>query len=97
LLPHDDSTYLQPRLAGDEASSVIMRIRDGIQHRIDNPSIAPWYASDHSGRNSRPTEYVLEAVSFVMIDKNYTNSTTLSPQTEAALWRMLKNQNPNGG
>jgi len=88
---------MQPRLSGAHVQNEIAQMKLGIQKRMDNPKTLPWYEKDEAGRPSTQTEYVLEAVTLIMAEKNYGSSSHDNAYIEKAVWRMLKNQNPEGG
>lgn len=62
--------------------------------KVENPHLQPWYAADMQGRDSRPTEAVLHALTLIMHD--ISSNVRLSETTLKSVDRIFENMDSSG-
>lgn len=62
--------------------------------RVEQPGSWPWYHTDHAGRDSKPTEAVLNALTLIMHD--ISSQTAIQPNTLKAMDSIFTTVEPNG-
>lgn len=62
--------------------------------KVENPQAEPWYAADMAGKNSKPTEAVVNALTLLMHDLS--SNVSLGETTLKSIDRIFEQMNPNG-
>lgn len=94
LCCHTTLPYMLTRTPDQRSKPTLDKFQEMAARKVENPDQAPWYAADHQGRNSNPTEAVVNALTLVMYDVN--SGSPLKPTTIKSIDRIFENQNPDG-
>jgi hypothetical protein len=94
LCCHTTLPYMLTRTPDQRSKPTLDKFQEMAARKVENPDQAPWYPADHQGRNSNPTEAVVNALTLVMYDIN--SGSSLKPTTLKSIDRIFENQNPDG-
>ena len=94
LCCHTTLPYILGRNLDQKSKNNFDRMKLLADKKIENSNQAPWYNSDNAGRNSNPTEAVLNALTLVSYD--VANNSQLSNSTLKSMDRIFENMDSNG-
>lgn len=94
LCCHTTLPYMLSRAPDQRSKPTLDKFQEMAARKVENPDQAPWYEADHKGRNSNPTEAVVNALTLVMYDIN--SGSSLKATTTKSIDRIFENQNPDG-
>lgn len=69
LCCHTTLPYVMTRAYDTQSAPIFESFKARAEYRVNNLNSKPWYQEDSVGRDSRPTEAVLNAVTLVMYDQ----------------------------
>ncbi len=69
LCCHTTLPYMLARGLDMNSAENFKKLKTSAAMKVENPDLAPWYLHDQTGRNSNPTESVLNAMTLVMHDQ----------------------------
>jgi squalene-hopene/tetraprenyl-beta-curcumene cyclase len=76
LCCHTTLPYIFSRPFDSKSKSNFEKLKNMASERVINTDLAPWYREDNAGRNSKPTESVLNALTLIMYDLSKGNHLT---------------------
>lgn len=94
LCCHTTLPYVLSRGMDSKSKSNFEKFKQMAVEKVENPESQPWYESDYSGRNSKPTEAVIHALTLIMYDLS--NDSVIKPVTTKAVDRIFENLEANG-
>lgn len=94
LCCHTTLPYMLTRSYDSNSKKIMEKFKDIAIARIENNRLQPWYHADHAGKNSRPTETVVSALTLLMYD--LAKQQPLSDITLKAIDKIFEFQNSNG-
>lgn len=94
LCCHTSLPYMLSRGLDPESKTNFDTFRDLAVSSVENPQQRPWYHADDAGRNSKPTEAVLNALTLLMYDVS--NQSSLKPTTLKAVDLIFEHMESDG-
>lgn len=94
LCCHTTLPYVLSRGIDSKSRSNFDKFQKLAVEKVENPSAQPWYAADYQGRNSKPTEAVMNALTLLMYDS--ANGQPVKAVTKKAVDRILENLDADG-
>lgn len=94
LCCHTTLPYMLSRGLDQNSKANFEKFKDMAAIKVEDPQASPWYHGDHVGRNSKPTEAVVNALTLIMYD--ISNQSTLSPTTIKSVSRIFEMMDADG-
>lgn len=94
LCCHTSLPYMLGRGLDANSKANFDKFKETAAIKVENPEARPWYHADQAGRNSKPTEAVLNALTLVMHDISTRSS--LNPTTLKAISRIFETMDADG-
>lgn len=94
LCCHTTLPYMLSRGLDSKSRANFEKFKEMAEVKVENPDAQPWYHADHAGRNSKPTEAVLNALTLLMYD--ISNRTELSATTLKSMNRIFETMDADG-
>ncbi|MEK6627216.1 MAG: hypothetical protein AABY53_01190 [Bdellovibrionota bacterium] len=94
LCCHTTLPYMLSRGLDSKSRANFNKLKEMAEEKVENPAAEPWYHADHAGRNSKPTEAVLNALTLLMYD--ISNRSELSTNTLKSMNRIFETMDADG-
>ncbi|MEQ1723253.1 MAG: hypothetical protein ABL930_08750 [Pseudobdellovibrio sp.] len=94
LCCHTTLPYILARGMDPASKTNFDKFKEIAAQRVENTAELPWYHSDMGGRNSKPTEAVVQALTLLMHD--IASNNPLSSTTLKSIDRIFENMNTTG-
>lgn len=94
LCCHTTLPYMMSRGVDAQSKDLFDKYQKMAADKVENTAAAPWYSADAKGRNSKPTEAVVNALTLLMYDT--AQSAPLSAVTLKSIDRIFENLDADG-